>query len=241
MRQRSQMKLPLQSSVPSPAWAPTTNSTAPARAACLRLAAPADEEVAEQLAGFLGTNSGHDGRAMIEPRIAAYLVQADQRTGLWVDRTEHHPPNPRVDQRTSAHHAWLQRDVERTIEQPPMTHHVGGIADRQHLGVCRGVTRQLALVVSGGDHLAVAHYDRADRHVAVGGRRGSLVEANCIASSSVSGAITAEGVGFEPTEGCPSHAFQACRFGRSRTPPGAKKGSAHARLALPNFGTRRVR
>ncbi len=29
----------------------------------------------------------------------------------------------------------------------------------------------------------------------------------------------AEGVGFEPTEGCPSHAFQACRFGRSRTPP----------------------
>ena len=29
----------------------------------------------------------------------------------------------------------------------------------------------------------------------------------------------AEEVGFEPTEGCPSHAFQACRFGRSRTPP----------------------
>jgi hypothetical protein len=30
----------------------------------------------------------------------------------------------------------------------------------------------------------------------------------------------AERVGFEPTEGCPSHAFQACRFGRSRTSPG---------------------
>lgn len=30
----------------------------------------------------------------------------------------------------------------------------------------------------------------------------------------------AEGEGFEPSEGCPSHAFQACRFGRSRTPPG---------------------
>ena len=26
----------------------------------------------------------------------------------------------------------------------------------------------------------------------------------------------AEGVGFEPTEGCPSHALQACRFVRSR-------------------------
>jgi hypothetical protein len=29
----------------------------------------------------------------------------------------------------------------------------------------------------------------------------------------------AEGVGFEPTVGCPTHAFQACRFGRSRIPP----------------------
>jgi site-specific DNA recombinase len=31
--------------------------------------------------------------------------------------------------------------------------------------------------------------------------------------------ILAEEVGFEPTVGCPTHAFQACRFGRSRTPP----------------------
>ena len=30
----------------------------------------------------------------------------------------------------------------------------------------------------------------------------------------------AEGVGFEPTVGCPTHALQACRFGRSRIPPG---------------------
>ena len=30
----------------------------------------------------------------------------------------------------------------------------------------------------------------------------------------------AERVGFEPTEGFPSHDFQSCRFGRSRTPPG---------------------
>ncbi len=29
----------------------------------------------------------------------------------------------------------------------------------------------------------------------------------------------AEGVGFEPTVSFPTHAFQACRFGRSRTPP----------------------
>ncbi len=34
------------------------------------------------------------------------------------------------------------------------------------------------------------------------------------------GCDLAEGVGFEPTVSCPTHAFQACRFGRSRIPPG---------------------
>ena len=32
----------------------------------------------------------------------------------------------------------------------------------------------------------------------------------------------AEGEGFEPTVSFPTHAFQACRFGRSRTPPGVR-------------------
>jgi hypothetical protein len=36
-------------------------------------------------------------------------------------------------------------------------------------------------------------------------------------------ALVAEEVGFEPTEGFPSHDFQSCRFGRSRTPPWAFK------------------
>ena len=36
--------------------------------------------------------------------------------------------------------------------------------------------------------------------------------------------LLAEGVGFEPTRGCPLHALQACRIGRSRTPPCANNG-----------------
>ena len=53
----------------------------------------------------------------------------------------------------------------------------------------------------------------------------------------------AERVGFEPTEGCPSHAFQACRFGRSRTspdePPTLSAGSLGA--VESSAGPRRVR
>ena len=36
----------------------------------------------------------------------------------------------------------------------------------------------------------------------------------------------AEEVGFEPTVGCPTHDFQSCRFGRSRTPPRMQPGQA---------------
>ncbi len=39
----------------------------------------------------------------------------------------------------------------------------------------------------------------------------------------------AEEVGFEPTVGCPTHDFQSCRFGRSRTPPSrAKRYRVHS-------------
>ncbi len=57
------------------------------------------------------------------------------------------------------------------------------------------------------------------------------------------GIPVAERVGFEPTEGCPSHAFQACRFGRSRTspdePPTLSAGSLGA--VESSAGPRRVR
>ena len=47
--------------------------------------------------------------------------------------------------------------------------------------------------------------------------------------------LVAEGVGFEPTVGCPTHAFQACRFGRSRIPPiaAAPAGGGQAICGTP--------
>ena len=44
----------------------------------------------------------------------------------------------------------------------------------------------------------------------------------------------AEGVGFEPTEACASRAFQARRFGRSRTPPN------HHRVAVQRVNEGRL-
>ena len=55
-------------------------------------------------------------------------------------------------------------------------------------------------------------------------RRSPSLLARAFAVPGLKASNLAEGVGFEPTEGCPSHAFQACRFGRSRTPPRVPPG-----------------
>ena len=66
--------------------------------------------------------------------------------------------------------------------------------------------------------------DRRLAHQCIGhrDRRDIRPTPTCDRSNSGTAVNRAEGVGFEPTEGCPSHAFQACRFGRSRTPPGLR-------------------
>ena len=46
------------------------------------------------------------------------------------------------------------------------------------------------------------------------------------------GGSLAEAVGFEPTVSFPTHDFQSCRFGRSRTPP--RHSSAQMHSGTPN-------
>ena len=43
----------------------------------------------------------------------------------------------------------------------------------------------------------------------------------------------AEEVGFEPTVSFPTHDFQSCRFGRSRTPPARRQTSMFMRQKMP--------
>ena len=189
------------------------------------LAAGAGEEVAQQLACFSACSAGHDRRAMVEPWIAAHLVQADDRAGLRVGGAEHHPADAGVDERAGTHHARLERDVQRAVEQPPVADDAarrrGSPAPRRARSDRRSARARCA-----GRRSPRRRAPRPRRSARRRGRRAAAAwsSASRIASSSVSGAVTAEGVGFEPTEGCPSHAFQACRFGRSRTPPGAAQG-----------------
>ena len=101
------------------------------------------------------------------------------------------------------------------------------------------VAGELALVVPGGDDRAVRapRRRRRERRRAPAppeprrARPASPPRASSRADAA--GAMLefglAEGVGFEPTVGCPTHAFQACRFGRSRTPPESVRTASPAR------------
>ena len=113
---------------------------------------------------------------MVEARVVGHLIQAADRTGLRVGGSEHHPPDPAVHDGPGAHGARLEGDVEVAVVEAPVPHSSRCIAQREHLGMRRGVAGEFAFVVAGGDDVPVAHHDRADRHVAVRLGTASLVE-----------------------------------------------------------------
>ena len=80
------------------------------------------------------------------------------------------------------HGSSVTYSVQSSSRQWPTT--CGRVAQRQHLGVRRGVAGELALVVTAGDHHAVAHHDRTDRHVVVVGRGRSLRRARAASTAS---------------------------------------------------------
>src|SRR5512145_2193013 len=57
---------------------------------------------------------------MVQPPVGAYCILAHDGAGLGVGGPEHHPGDPRVDERARAHRAGLEGDVDRCPLEPPM-------------------------------------------------------------------------------------------------------------------------
>jgi hypothetical protein len=80
--------------------------------------------------------------------------------------------------------------------------------------------------VAGCNDLPVVHNYGANRDIAMSkcgsgfgeGQLHSVIVGQRSSGTDGRG-VHAEEVGFEPTVSCPTHTFQACRFGRFRTPP----------------------
>jgi predicted enzyme related to lactoylglutathione lyase len=150
----------------------------PAEGSCAAGAAlPArPEEVGQQGRALLRQQASRHGGAVVEPRLRKDVEDRAGRTRLRVGRAEDDARHAREHDRAGAHRARLERDVEHRVEHAPGAEHAAGLAQRDELGVCRRVLTQLALVVGGGDDLAVAHDDRADRDVVVVQRRLRLAD-----------------------------------------------------------------
>jgi serine protease len=114
---------------------------------------------------------------MVESWVGEYVQDAAASPGLGVFGAEHHPRHPCQHDRPGAHRARLERHIQRRVEHPPAPERAGRLAQGNDLGVGGGVLSKLPLVVAGTYHLAaLAHHDRADRHVVVFQRTLGLAE-----------------------------------------------------------------
>ena len=92
---------------------------------------------------------------------------------LGIGGAEVEPADARKRDGRRAHRAGLQRDVEVGAVEPLRPLRRAGLADRQHLGMRRGIGQLARAVAGAGQHAAVgAHHHRADRHLAA--RAGGL-------------------------------------------------------------------
>ena len=174
---------------------------------------------------------------MIESRIAAQVIERTARTVFVAASAKYDTSDASIDHEASTHRARFERDHHRGVLESPGTNRCSRIANSQKFRVRSGVLGLFTLVMTLSDDLAIDHNNGADRNFTLLARESRLFEReahevvigefggiDCFShfvSDHVSlKAFLAEGVGFEPTVSFPTHAFQACRFGRSRTPPG---------------------
>ena len=101
----------------------------------------------------------------------ALLKQIDHAAAGAADflaRAEDQRGDARVDDRTGAHRAGLERHIERAVVQPPVSAGGAGLADRLDLRMGGGVMFLLAPVAAAANHRAVGADDHAaHRHLAV--------------------------------------------------------------------------
>ena len=125
---------------------------------------PLAEELRHQRTGFVGQDTAGDGRLGMEHAGGIHVVAALRVVGA-VDQ----PAQLRPTQRTGAHGARLDGDIERAFVQILAAQRAGCGGDGLHLGMGGDVGQCLGEVVRAGDDAAAADDDRAYGHFAAFG------------------------------------------------------------------------
>src|SRR5918999_2009074 len=112
------------------------------------------EELREQGAALIRQHRRDDLWAVVEATVAYDVPQRADRSRLGVDRAVDDPLHARQYGGARAHGARFEGDDQGAAGQPPGAEMGRRRADREDLGVCRGVAGLFAPVVGGGDDLA---------------------------------------------------------------------------------------
>lgn len=104
---------------------------------------------------------------MVKPWIVADIIETETSTRFEVGCSVDDSLQSRIHGRSAAHQARFEGDIQRALMQTPATNDVGRIPQSQDLGVSRGITGQLPLVVSSSKDFAISNHNRADRHVSM--------------------------------------------------------------------------
>ena len=89
------------------------------------------------------------------------------RAGLWVGGREHQARDPRQRDRSGAHRARLEGDVDGRVREAPSAQRRRRLAQRQQLRVGGRVGSQLPLVAALAQDLLPPRHHRPDRNVAM--------------------------------------------------------------------------
>lgn len=100
------------------------------------------------------------------PRAVEQSMHAHVCTGLRLPRGVDHASHARLDQRAGTHGTRLERDVDGGPFEAPASKRLRGFAERQELGMGRGILQRLAEVAGASERAALVHDERPDRHVA---------------------------------------------------------------------------
>ncbi len=105
-------------------------------------------------------------RPVVEAPVGGELVEAGDRAGLGVGRAEHQLCHPRVHERTRAHRARLEGDHQHATVETPAAAHGRRVAQREDLGVCRGIARAARARCAGARSLRRCRCERPPRRSA---------------------------------------------------------------------------
>jgi hypothetical protein len=127
---------------------------------------PLAKEVLHQVHTARCQHTAYDLDMMIELGVIDDLQYGVDRPSLRIFGPINQPADPGVGDGAGAHRAWFNRDVQVAIEQAIVADGLAGFAQRQDLGVRRGIMSADGTVAAAADDAAVEDDNGAHRHFA---------------------------------------------------------------------------